>query len=324
MFMERPAGCSWNSWPDAVECAPYTRSSITTPPISIRRSALGSLAIRAGPSTSRQLPLLAQRRRKLLRHAHQETAQARRVPLYRRPPGRHQPLLAEHNQTQALRLDGPIPTPSSPPSTEGSKCWSQSTRPVDGAGGPSGRPPALNASAARSTGTVRVRRPFRRPGPAFSLPFGRMHTARICSVHALCITCASNDLSLYNHCGVTEFLLSLPATSRRLPWAEAIPGIRCSAFDFDLDVFRDDCRSAPGKRIDSDMDTLVPIPRAAGVVHRSREPAYVALVEHALVVQDDRPSGPTTPKDCTSPAWAPNTSAHRTSASGSRTFWPRR
>ena len=21
MFMERPAGCSWNSWPDAVECA---------------------------------------------------------------------------------------------------------------------------------------------------------------------------------------------------------------------------------------------------------------------------------------------------------------
>ncbi len=22
MFMERPAGCSWNGWPDAVECAP--------------------------------------------------------------------------------------------------------------------------------------------------------------------------------------------------------------------------------------------------------------------------------------------------------------
>jgi hypothetical protein len=21
MFMERPAGCSWNGWPDAVECA---------------------------------------------------------------------------------------------------------------------------------------------------------------------------------------------------------------------------------------------------------------------------------------------------------------
>ena len=23
MFMERPAGCSWNGWPDAVECAPF-------------------------------------------------------------------------------------------------------------------------------------------------------------------------------------------------------------------------------------------------------------------------------------------------------------
>jgi len=22
MFMERPAGCSWNGWPDAMECAP--------------------------------------------------------------------------------------------------------------------------------------------------------------------------------------------------------------------------------------------------------------------------------------------------------------
>ena len=36
------------------------------------------------------------------------------------------------------------------------------------------------------------------------------------------------------------------------------------------------------------------------------------------------PSGPTIPKDCTSPAWAPNTSAQRTSASGSAALAPRR
>ncbi len=27
MFMERPAGCSWNSWPDAVEYALYHSAS---------------------------------------------------------------------------------------------------------------------------------------------------------------------------------------------------------------------------------------------------------------------------------------------------------
>ena len=26
MFMECPAGCSWNGWPDDVECADYARA----------------------------------------------------------------------------------------------------------------------------------------------------------------------------------------------------------------------------------------------------------------------------------------------------------
>ena len=30
MFMERPAGCSWNGWPDAVECAKWQRRRIAT------------------------------------------------------------------------------------------------------------------------------------------------------------------------------------------------------------------------------------------------------------------------------------------------------
>src|SRR5215211_8148100 len=36
--------------------------------------------------------LLAQRRRDLLRHAHQAALEARRLPIGRRPPGRYQPL----------------------------------------------------------------------------------------------------------------------------------------------------------------------------------------------------------------------------------------
>jgi len=39
MFMERPAGCSWNGWPDAVECAMGVLSiqKVPAPPSFISR-----------------------------------------------------------------------------------------------------------------------------------------------------------------------------------------------------------------------------------------------------------------------------------------------
>ena len=64
------------------------------------------------PASPLRLPLhadlrkLAQRRRGLLRQAHQPTAQTWRLPIRRRPPGRHQPLPRRNQrQPEALRLD---------------------------------------------------------------------------------------------------------------------------------------------------------------------------------------------------------------------------
>ena len=66
----------------------------------------------ARPSSPLHLPLranlllLAQRRRRLLRQALQAPAQTRRLPLHRRPPGRHQPLRPRaQRRTQPLHLD---------------------------------------------------------------------------------------------------------------------------------------------------------------------------------------------------------------------------
>ena len=55
-------------------------------------------------------------------------AQARRLPLHRRPPGRHQPLRrrAQH-RTRSPSSGPPIRTRSSPPSNEGTKRWIRST-----------------------------------------------------------------------------------------------------------------------------------------------------------------------------------------------------
>ena len=52
----------------------------------------GSTAIRAWSSITRRPRLVAQRRRGLLRQAHQAAPEARRLPIARRPAGRHQPL----------------------------------------------------------------------------------------------------------------------------------------------------------------------------------------------------------------------------------------
>ena len=69
------------------------------------------------------LGLLAQRRRGLLRQAHQAAAQARRVPLHRRTSGRHQPLRRRDTTTTRDPSAGPrTQTKSSPPSDEGTKC----------------------------------------------------------------------------------------------------------------------------------------------------------------------------------------------------------
>ena len=74
-------------------------------------------------STSRRPPLLAQRRRGLLRQADQASAQTRRLPLDRRPPGRHQPLHRRAPTTTPSPSSGPqTPTKSSPPSVAGTKC----------------------------------------------------------------------------------------------------------------------------------------------------------------------------------------------------------
>src|SRR5829696_1858375 len=62
-----------------------TSSSTTTPPTSSRPP---PLYLPLHPD----LVLLAQRRRDLLRHAHQAALEARRLPIGRRPPGRYQPL----------------------------------------------------------------------------------------------------------------------------------------------------------------------------------------------------------------------------------------
>ena len=59
---------------------------------SILRSAPGSTGTSASSSTSRNLMLLAQCGRGLLRQAVQAPLETRRLPLRRRPPGRHQPL----------------------------------------------------------------------------------------------------------------------------------------------------------------------------------------------------------------------------------------
>ena len=70
-----------------------TPSSTTTPPTSIPRSKPGSHDQPAlGLPFHPDLGILAQRRRELLLQAHPPTHPARRLPLDRRPPGRHQPL----------------------------------------------------------------------------------------------------------------------------------------------------------------------------------------------------------------------------------------
>ena len=69
------------------------------------------------------LGLLAQRRRGLLRQAHQAAAQARRLPIDRRSPGRHQPLPRRDTTTiQSPSPGPPTQTKSSPPSDAGTKC----------------------------------------------------------------------------------------------------------------------------------------------------------------------------------------------------------
>ena len=69
------------------------------------------------------LLLVAQRRRRLLRHAHQAQTEARRIPIGRRPAGRHQPLPRRAQSPIRSPSPGPpIPTKSSPPSGAGTKC----------------------------------------------------------------------------------------------------------------------------------------------------------------------------------------------------------
>lgn len=41
MFMERPAGCSWNGWPDAVECAEVALTGFEQTPWGLKYPAIG-------------------------------------------------------------------------------------------------------------------------------------------------------------------------------------------------------------------------------------------------------------------------------------------
>ena len=82
----------------------------------------------ARPASALHLPLhadlllLAQCGRRLLRQAVQAPLEARRLPLHRRPPGRHQPLRRRDTTTNPSPSSGPpTPTKSSPPSNVGTK-----------------------------------------------------------------------------------------------------------------------------------------------------------------------------------------------------------
>ena len=76
------------------------------------------------------LVLVAQCRRGLLRQTHAAQAQVWRLPIRRRPSGRHQPLYPRNTTAQTQNPSSGKPTPiiSSPHETEGSKRWNQSTR----------------------------------------------------------------------------------------------------------------------------------------------------------------------------------------------------
>jgi hypothetical protein len=82
----------------------------------------------AGAASALRLPLhpeivlLAQHRRDPVLEAHPPTAQARRVPLNRRTPGRHQPLPRGKPMPTPSPLSGRLtPTVSSPPFSAGCK-----------------------------------------------------------------------------------------------------------------------------------------------------------------------------------------------------------
>ena len=88
---------------NAIEATGPGRQGRPRHPRQLRRPQAAQGAGLARPPSALDLPLhpdlvlLAQRRRGLLRQAHQAPTEARRLPLRRRPPGRHQPLLDEAN-----------------------------------------------------------------------------------------------------------------------------------------------------------------------------------------------------------------------------------
>ena len=105
-------------------------------PRQLRRAQEGQGPRLARPPSTLDLPLhanlvlVAQCRRGLLRQTNAAQAQIRRLPIRRRPSGRHQPICPANTMTQTQNPSSGKPTPiiSSPHETEGSKRWNQSTR----------------------------------------------------------------------------------------------------------------------------------------------------------------------------------------------------